>query len=168
MSSRIYPSSNIDSKYKMLIGTIKPDKIPSMNTNELKIGDRVKYKFWNNECIGIITKLVNYGFEIDNINGGLHSIVQYTDIISKLEPVYKEILVTLPNPPLKCELGIQVADVIIDYRRDCGKFHNMMDLTTTRVIGFNSNGIRTELLLPSVLNFKCGKSYKITIEEVKI
>lgn len=68
MSSRIYPKSSQcrNRKYKMLKGTIKPDIMPPMNTNELKVGDRVKYKFWGSDQIGIINKLVLHGFEIDN------------------------------------------------------------------------------------------------------
>lgn len=103
--------------------------------------------------------------EIDNRNGCLNLIVQYSDIISKLEPVFKEIPVTVPPIPLKYEGDIQVGDVKIDYRIDNSSYTVIKNLTTTTITGYNHQGIVTQITLPSAIQFKAGKTYKITIEE---
>ncbi len=104
-----------------------------MNINELKVGDRVKYRFWDKINTGIIVNTYDDGFRIANDKAGIDGIVVFNDIICKLEPIYKEIPIDSKNredsktiPKGKCEIvgGFHLSFIPETkyYCKVCGKY----------------------------------------------
>jgi hypothetical protein len=146
-----------------------------MKIKELKIGDIIKVNLHGTITIGIIK---NISDDYNNIlcwyqnNINYDFTVNLSAVICKMEPVYKEIPIDLPPPPMK-KFEIVMKPQYINIKNNqtpystYSNWYGCADENgRTLMKGIDSRGDDINVDIPMKLNVNVNKHYKITIEEL--
>lgn len=144
-----------------------------MKINELKIGDKIKFKLDQDVHVTTIVEITESKILTTHLGRWLRGgefWIRHDQVICKLESVPdKEIPIEFPAPPFEFMFQPQEASVrnnIDEYGNYYYPLKPRIINTFTEVKGINNKSEPVSLLIPYSLIFKSNTNYKVTIEEI--
>lgn len=154
----------------------------TVKVSDLRVGDRIKYRYYGKEQIGIIDTIDRERSNI-HVKEGYFNYIGYSDVVSKLEPQYKEIPIEIKKEITYEDLNERAKEI----EKALENPKNSITFTLHNVKSYEINSHSDQFWLDKfdnphrggsikfeydsmsvsegLSNFKAGKTYTVEIKE---